>query len=235
MRPLCILVTGSPVPKTLHRAGGFASLLRDATGEAWQGVWLDVDAQMESVLPSPSDLSGVIVTGSASSVTERARWMLLVESWLRELVAARTPVLGVCFGHQILAQALGGEVQRNPRGREMGTVELEVMAKDVLFGGEVGATTVNMSHCDSVVRLPPGAELLARTTLEPHAALRFAPRAWGVQFHPEFDLHVMREYIEERGDLLRGEGLDPKAMHESARDCPAPRALLQGFAALCSQ
>lgn len=174
---------------------------------------------------------GVIITGSAASVTERAPWMLAAEQRLAECVAAGTHVLGVCFGHQMLAQALGGEVQRNPRGREIGTVRLECTAADPLLSHAEPSFHVNMTHVDSVVKLPPGAEVLARTELEPYAALRFRERAWGVQFHPEIDADVMSAYVSGRTTVLAQEGLDPVRILAEVSETPASRAVLGRFVA----
>jgi GMP synthase (glutamine-hydrolysing) len=82
---------------------------------------------------------------------------------------------------------------------------------------------------DAVTRLPPEARILATTELDPHAALRFGSRAWGVQFHPEFDQQVMGEYIETRRDLLAQEGRDPAAMLRGIRAADAGRLVLQRF------
>lgn len=229
--PLLILVTGDPVPRTQERVGGFAGLVRAGLEGAWQGGFVEVDARGAEALPDPAAFAGVIVTGSASSVTERAPWILRTEQYLAEAVEQRHPVLGICFGHQLLGQALGGLVERNPRGREMGTVELSVLADDPLLAmGELPAL-VHATHVDSVTVLPSGARLLATTALEPHAAVRFGERAWGVQFHPEFDEQVMTEYLETRSPILLEEGRDPRAMLAAVRGAPAGALVLRRFVA----
>jgi GMP synthase (glutamine-hydrolysing) len=210
--PLLILVTGDPVAKTQARVGGFAELIRSALHGHWDAGFVEVDARTAELPPDARAFSGVIVTGSASSVTERAPWILRTEEYLARAVQQVQPVLGICFGHQLLGQALGGLVERNPRGREMGTVALEIVADDPLLDRRIQPALAHATHVDSVTVLPPGVQVLARTALEPHAAVRFGERAWGVQFHPEFDAHVMTEYIESRADVLRGEGRDPAAM-----------------------
>lgn len=229
MLPVAILVTGKPVPSTLETRGPFALLIREAARDAWPGEWRDLDCERQRDLPPASCFSAIIVTGSPASVTTRDRWMLSTEAYLRRAVAGGTPVLGICFGHQMLAQALGGDVQKNPLGREMGTVDLELTGDDPLFDVPERPLQVNMSHSDSVVRLPVGVRVLARTALEPHAALRFAKRVWSVQFHPEFDRSVLRQYIDARRDILAGEGLDPDAMLSSAGDAPFGAAVLRRF------
>ena len=229
MRPLAILIAGEPVPAALAARGTFGVMIREAVGEAWSGPWADVDARAE--LPNWDAFSGMIISGSAANVPDREEWVLTVERYLAEAVAAQLPLFGICFGHQLLAQALGGRVTRNPRGREIGTVTLEVFGEDPLFAQSARKLAANMTHVDSVVRLPPGARVLARTALDENAAVYFGARAWGVQFHPEMDADILRHYLAARGGAMRGEGLDPRSASDEARDTPESRALLQRFVA----
>jgi GMP synthase (glutamine-hydrolysing) len=229
--PLCILVTGEPVARTQARVGGFANLVRAGLAGAWDGGFVEVDARTAEGFPDSSGFAGLIVTGSASSVTERAPWILRTEEYLARAVAQRHPVLGICFGHQLLGQALGGLVEKNPRGREMGTVAFEILADDPLLDRSVAPLLAHATHVDSVTVLPSGARVLAATALEPHAAVRFGERAWGVQFHPEFDEQVIREYIETRSPLLAEEGRDPAAMLAGVSVARAGASVLRRFVA----
>jgi len=203
---IALVVTGTPIERTRERRGGFAALLRDALG-ARAPRFCELDAAL-APLPDLRAFRAVVVTGSAASVLERAPWMLTTEARLREAVAASTPVLGICFGHQLLGQALGGRVAQNPRGREIGTVRLELLAADPLLDCSYDPFLANMTHLDSVVELPHGAQVLARSELDPYAAVRFAARAWGVQFHPEIDAEVMADYVQARWQAIQSEGLD---------------------------
>ena len=230
MRPLCVVVTGDPIESVRERGSDWRQLIREAVGDGWQGPWSSVDAREEPVFPDLGEVSALVVTGSPSSVTERAPWMLRTEEYLLRAVSGKLPVFGICFGHQMLAQALGGRVEMNPLGREIGTVELERLDPDPLLSGEAPAHWVNMTHVDTVVELPPGARVLARTALDRHAALRFAESVWGVQFHPEIDGGVLREYIAARRAPLISEGLDPDAILGSARDTPWGAGVLRRFA-----
>jgi GMP synthase (glutamine-hydrolysing) len=160
--------------------------------------------------------------------------MLRAEGYLRELTRERVPALGVCFGHQLLGQALGGEVQRNPRGREIGTVGLTTLLDDTLFRRVAFPLRVNATHVDSVVRLPPDATVLAKTELEPHAAVRFNESTWGVQFHPELDADIMRAFLEERRELITNEGLDAARLLADVDDAPAGASTLDRFVDLLS-
>jgi GMP synthase (glutamine-hydrolysing) len=170
----------------------------------------------------------VIVTGSASSVVDLEPWMERTAELLRELVREEVPLLGICFGHQLLGHALGGRVERNACGREMGTVELTLSRSDPVIG-HAGAWHVNSTHVDTLVELPPAAELLGTTQLEPHAAVRFGEAAWGVQFHPELDAQVMREYFAARRSLLDAEGFDLARAEADLRDAPFGAAVIARF------
>jgi GMP synthase (glutamine-hydrolysing) len=224
-----VLVTGDPVPNVERSRGSFSALIRETLGDAWAGEVVVVDAR-RGELPSKSETQALVITGSPESVASRLPWMLEAESAVAELVRDGVPTLGICFGHQLLGQALGGLVEANPRGREIGTVELELVGDDALFVGVTTPFRANMSHRDSVTRLPPGALVLGKSRLEPNAVVRFAPRAWGVQFHPEFDGDVMRGYIAARRPALAAEGIDPDAL--PAEDAPQAAEVLRSFARL---
>ena len=155
--------------------------------------------------------------------------MVVAQAWLRATVPTGVPTLEVCFGHQLLAQALGGEVQLNPKGREMSTVEIQRSADSPLFEGVDERFHANACHVDAVVELPKGAEALACSDADEHQCIRFSPTCFGVQFHPEFDAEVMRGYIAARAGLIAEEGLDPESMAESASDTPMSGQVLRNF------
>lgn len=188
------------------------------------------DVREGTAFPEPASVAGFVLTGSSASVTERAPWMLRFEGYLRACVALGVPMLGVCFGHQILAQALGGAVAKNPLGREIGTREVTVGegVEDPIFSGLGSTFHVSTTHVDTVAKLPAGARVLARTALEPHAAYAL-PKVRCVQFHPEIDGDAMRAWVELRRPLLENEGLDYEAIRSAARESPAGGAILRNF------
>jgi GMP synthase (glutamine-hydrolysing) len=228
-RPIVVLVTGEPVPRVLEQRGGYPSLIR-ACAPSVSAPWLSFDVRRLDVLPELTNSLGVIVTGSASSVVDMEPWMMRTAECLRELVRAEVPLLGICFGHQLLGHALGGRVARNPRGREMGTVELSLSRSDPVIG-EAGSWHVNSTHLDTVVELPRQSELLGATRLEPNAAVRFGAAAWGVQFHPEIDARIMFEYFAARRALLEAEGFDLAGAERNLGDAPFGAGVIPRFLA----
>jgi GMP synthase (glutamine-hydrolysing) len=227
---IVIVKTGEPVPAVAEARGQFADLIAEAIGPAWAGGYEVVDVRTDDP-PSPASAAAFVITGSASNVPEREPWMIRVEAWLRDAVGS-APIFGICFGHQILAQALGGEVRRNPRGREIGTLRIAKIADDPILEGVPDAFEANVTHVDTVVRLPPGAEVLARSSLEDHHAVRFARACYGVQFHPEIDGFVMREYVRARREILDGEGFAVDRMLAEIGEGEPGRRTLRNFVRL---
>jgi GMP synthase (glutamine-hydrolysing) len=227
-RKICILKTGEPVPSVLERRGHFADLIVEAIGEAWQGGYATCDPRSEPP-PDPGAFAAFVITGSAANVPTRELWMLELEEYLRTVVRRGVPTFGICFGHQILAQALGGEVQRNPLGREIGTIRIERTADDPIFDGLPEAFEANVTHIDTVVRLPPAATPLARSPQESHHALRFTDACYGVQFHPELDADVMRAYVDHRREILASEGFAVDALRASIEEGTLGRQTIKNF------
>lgn len=227
-RPICVLVTGEPVPQARERRGSFVDLIRQAAVGFETGPWVAHDVRGEAPLRGLDESLAVIVTGSPLSVTEALPWKDHVSEQLRELVRRDVPVLGICFGHQLLGHALGGRVSSNPNGREIGTVPLHLGEPDEVFGVP-GRVLVNTTHVDSVVELPPGARVIGRTEQEPNAAVRFARSAWGVQYHPELDAEVMRLYLVARRETLIAEGVDVDACERAVEEAPHGSRVIERF------
>ena len=186
-------------------------------------------------LPSAETVTALVITGSHAMVTERQEWSETFSGWLARVVTLGVPVLGICFGHQLLAQALGGTVGDHPGGGEFGTVTVQVTdnaCSDPLFGGLPNMFPAQLFHRQSVLHLPPGAQVLATSPREPHQVVRFAERVWGVQFHPEFDEEIMADYLTFSREKLIEYGFDPVALQQEVRITPVAQALLQRFSQL---
>ncbi len=191
------------------------------------------------LLPAHLDnVLGIVITGSPAMVTERQPWSEAVARWLDFEInerQSRVPVIGICYGHQLIAHALGGRVDYNPRGREIGTVEIRATGAqldDPLLGSLAFPLEAHVTHLQSVMELPPGATLLAASALEPHHAYRVGDAVWGVQFHPEFTVDIMHAYIDTLGERMAGEGLDVEAIRAAVRPAPLAGGLLSRFARL---
>ncbi len=198
---LWILKTGSTLPELVPAQGDF---------EDWVATGLGVVDRPPQVLhaeraaapgfawPRWPEVAGIVITGSHAMVTEDLPWMQACATWLRAATARHVPVLGICFGHQLLGHALGGVVGPNPRGLELGTVTVETMpaaADDPLWRDQPPAFAANAVHYQSVLQPPPGAVVLARNAHEDVHAFRVGAACWGVQFHPEFNVQAMQGYI----------------------------------------
>ena len=206
----------------------------------WFGRALDVPAdQVEVVrvfdgeaLPPPDPERVAIITGSWSMVTERLPWSEAAAAWVRDAVAADMPLFGVCYGHQLMAYALGGTVEYHPRGREMGCHPVHLTAEadaDPLLAGMPPRFAAHLTHMQTVTALPPGASVLAASDHDPHQIVRYGRNAVSVQFHPEFTQEVMRGIIAFRAGVLQEEGIDPDILLAEVSDAPEPLALLRRF------
>jgi GMP synthase (glutamine-hydrolysing) len=230
-----IVKTGGTMPEVRARRGDYELWIARGMGLAPEEVRV-ADVADGASLPPPEEPSGIVVTGSAAMVSAREPWSERTGEWLAAAARAGTPVLGICYGHQLLAHALGGRVERNPNGREIGTVRIQLEAAardDALLGDLRDPCYAHTTHRESVLALPDGARRLASSELDPNQAFAVGERAWGVQFHPEFDAEVMRAYIEGRRAAMVSEGLDPDRSLAEVRETPASAALLRRFAALC--
>src|SRR5256885_7275992 len=168
---------------------------------------------------------GIIVTGSPLSVIEKTPWMLQLGDDLLRAGERGTPVLGVCFGHQLLARASGGDVVQNPRGREIGTVRVQLTdagRKDLLFAWAGGPEIeVQATHVDAVDPLPAGATVLASNENTAAQAYRLSETVAGVQVPPELWAAAMRDLILSRRGETAVEGRDALALAAQVREVEA--------------
>jgi len=223
--PILIVSAGHTYRDLQHDLGDFADWIEQGLGVPESVARIDARTGLE--LPALNSLAGIVVTGSHAMVTDRLDWSERLAAWLRDAVAGEVPVLGICYGHQLLAYACGGVVGDRPQGRELGTVSIELTAEgrdDPLFDGMPPNFPGNMAHQQSVLTLPLDAVRLASSAAEANQAFRLGSCAWGVQFHPEFSGEVMRHYV------VRSNVPDAD---QSARDTPIAAKVLVNFRAAC--
>jgi len=179
-------------------------------------------------LPGDHDFDGVVVTGSRSSVYWDEKWIDALVAYVADCHDAGVPVLGVCFGHQVVAAALGGRVA-DMGEYEIGYRSVERVADDPLFDGVGETFTAFTTHSDAVVELPPGARLLAENDYGVHA-FRLGESV-GVQFHPEYDTDTAASVTTRKDDLAderKREVLDGITAQNYAAACEAKR-LFENF------
>lgn len=237
MKKVLIVKVGSTFPTLAASHGDFEDWIASPLSGHRKKIEVH-DPRMSATLPDSSALAGIIITGSHSMVTDRHDWSERLAGWLPAVVMQEIPLLGICYGHQLLAHAMGGLVTDNPNGREFGTCRIELTldaADDRLLGEFAPAISANLCHTQSVVALPPGAIRLARSTRDPNQSFRIGRCAWGVQFHPEFDSFAMKTYIRECSALLSSEGEDPAALADGVVDTAAGGNILRRFMEICDQ
>ncbi|OZG73891.1 GMP synthase [Hahella sp. CCB-MM4] len=177
---------------------------------------------------------GAVLTGSPAMVTDRAGWSEALSGWVLECIGLGIPVLGVCYGHQLLADALGGEVDFQPGGREIGSLLIScssAAADDPLFSKLPQSFFAQLTHAQSVTKMPTGAVLLGSSSRVGCQAFRYGEAVWGVQFHPEFSRDVMAAYINiYSGDMSQRQRL---TVEEHLHDSPEANQLLGHFVDYC--
>ncbi|MCP4048956.1 MAG: glutamine amidotransferase [Gammaproteobacteria bacterium] len=232
MKQIALIKTGGTIEQIRQVHGDFEHWFANGMGVT---DLLQVDVYKHQELPSAQSLAGVVITGSAAMVSEKEDWSERTARWLEKTVKKGTPVLGVCYGHQLLAHALGGRAGPNPAGRQIGTVTSKLLDSgrtDPLLEHLPSVFASQTSHSEVVLELPPGAERLATSPLDDNFAIRFAENAWGVQFHPEFSGVVMSEYIHYRSEAIREEGLNPEELLEKVTETAKANSVLGVFAEL---
>lgn len=233
-KPIRIVEAGRTFAALAERKGDFADWVAAGLGVPQEELRV-VAAFAGDLLPAVDQVAAVVVTGSHAMVTERQGWSERLAGWLAQVVAGGVPALGICYGHQLLGHALGGTVGEHPGGGEFGTVEVLLLpeaAADPLFAGLPAVFPAQVFHRQALLELPPGAQPLAVSQCEPHQAVRFAPRVWGLQFHPEFDAEVLAAYLALDGAALSRQGIDPAALRAELLPTPVAGSLLRRFARL---
>jgi GMP synthase (glutamine-hydrolysing) len=231
-----IIKVGTTLPTLLSYKGDFEDWIFQGLGIDQSDVQV-IDARDGGRLPAPDPFAGVVITGSHAYVTDHEPWSERTAEWLRQAVARQVPLLGVCYGHQLLAYALGGAVGDNPQGYEFGTVPVHLTSDakcDLLLSDYTSPIRAHVSHAQSVLQLPEGAKRLAYSAHDENQAFVVGSVAWGVQFHPEFDAEIVAAYIESHTEPLREQGQDPDELLRACEDTPCGSLILKRFAAIAN-
>lgn len=193
-----ILETGYPPGNLAEQYGDYPAMFAKLLGPDFSIDTFDVQA---GVLPdNPGLYHAYLITGSPAGVYDQLPWIAPLQEFIRS--AKNSKIVGVCFGHQIMAQALGGHVQKSEKGWGAGLHNYSIVRKEPWMD-VAGTIAVPASHQDQVVVQPPSTEVVAESSFTPYAALTWTDRqAISFQFHPEFTPDFAKALIEKRYDVV---------------------------------
>jgi len=194
-----ILETGEPPDALRPRFGSYADMFKRLLGAEHDYRVFQVQA---GDLPDPTvAIDGYVITGSPAGAYEDLPWIPPLEDFLRS-TDHHTPMIGVCFGHQIMAQAFGGKVEKSPKGWGVGLHTYDIAAREPWMG-DAAPIAVPASHQDQVVEAPPMARVVGGSAFTPFGMLAYDDRrAISIQSHPEFEPAYATALIELRAERL---------------------------------
>ena len=217
---LAILQTGRPPGDLAKRFGDYPAMFRELLGHGFEVETFDVTS---GELPGdPSAYDAYLITGSPAGVYDGFEWIGELLEFIRSARDRR--MVGVCFGHQAMAEALGGHVEKSAKGWATGLHRYSIVGDEAWLDG-AGQIAAPASHQDQVVTQPPNTKVVAESEFTPNAALAWTDRpAISFQFHPEFSAEFAKALIDARRDRLR----DPEGASESL-DAPNDNARVGGW------
>lgn len=236
-RKVIILKTGSARVELRQQFGDFEDWILAGLPADLPGVDV-LDVRQPGFQKTDPGHSLVIITGSHDNVTDQPFYLSDLCGWLQSAVARNVPLLGICYGHQLLASAFGGRVDFNSKGIELGTVQLNLLpeaAADPLFSPLPKQFLANVSHSQSVLEIPAGATVLAASVLEAVQAFRLKPAVYGFQFHPEFTLPIMRAYVQLKRGQIDSNSQDIETILAGIKPTPLSFGLIADFYRLFGQ
>ena len=236
-KKILILKTGNTIRSLLDLGNDFEDWFIACSGMT-KNRFVVRSLHFGESLVNLSRIAAIIITGSPAFITDEETWNFIGASYIKKAHKSGIPILGVCYGHQLLAWTFGGKVEFNAEGRSIGTVSInlkESAKNDLLFGGLPERFNVNVSHQQSVVELPSEATELALSSSNNLQAFRLGDKTWGIQFHPEFSKDIIQKYIDERSMAIKDEGLDPEKLSSLVSDTPNSVILFKKFCQLAAE
>lgn len=228
---ILIVQVGTPPEDLFSLLGDIPAWFRDALDVSPDEI-LAIRAFEGEPLPASHSNCVAIITGSWAMVTNREPWSEYVAEWIRQAMVVEMPLFGVCYGHQLMAYALGGVVGYHPDGREMGCEIINLLPaakQDGVIGKWPERFRAHVTHEQTIISLPDGAVSLAYSTHDPHQIVRYGRNAMSTQFHPEFTPRHLVVMIRRREDLLISEGRNPTRMISEIEQTPEAQGVLRCF------
>ncbi len=196
---LAILEAGAPPPALLEKFGHYPAMFERLLGR--EATTYEVRAG--ELPPDVGDHSAYLITGSSAGVYEDLPWIGPLMTFLRAAKGKAT-LVGICFGHQVMAQAFGGHVEKSPRGWGVGLHAYPIVRHEAWMD-DVPLVAAPASHQDQVVQPPPGAELIASSLFTPYAGFSWKDgKAISFQFHPEMSPGFAAALYGSRRDRIPG-------------------------------
>lgn len=235
-RKIIIIKTGKTFPSIIPLLGDFEDWIARGLDQPPQNIQV-VNVEQHQPLPRLETVTGVVIAGSHAMVTENLDWSLELEAWIPKLIQKQVPLLGICYGHQLIARAMGGLVDYHAGGLEIGTTDVECVVQekgDPLFDGLHRQFKAHVVHSQTVIRLPESSIVIAKNGFEPHHAFRIGPCAWGVQFHPEYDAAIETAYIGNMTQAIKASGQEPAQVLGEVVETPVAAMVLSRFGTMAS-
>ena len=196
---VAILETGTPPESLVARFGRYPEMFRQLLGDGFDYASYDVAAG--ELPPVPRGHDAYLITGSPAGVYDGLPWIGELAAFLRA-ADRQVKLVGICFGHQLMAEAFGGHVEKSERGWGVGLHDYPIVRREPWMD-EAAMVSVPASHQDQVVIQPPGTHVTASSLFTPYAGLAWQSRpAVSFQFHPEFSPDFARALIDSRRDRL---------------------------------
>jgi GMP synthase-like glutamine amidotransferase len=215
---LAVLETGTPPSALIAEFGRYPDMFRGLLG--FEAASFDVEA---GEYPASADFDAYLITGSPAGVYDDLAWIAPLTTFLK-LVHGRAKLVGICFGHQIMAEAFGGHVEKSDKGWGVGLHTYPIVRHESWMD-DAAAVCVPASHQDQVVLQPPDTHVIASSAFTPYAGLAWRDgSAISFQFHPEFSPAYAKALIEHRYDRAP----DPDAAIASL-DAPNDNARVGGW------
>ncbi len=198
-----IIETGRPPGDLDKTHGNYPDMFRRLLSSVADDLDFFTRAALDGDVPEdPTSADAWLITGSRYGVYERHDWIVALEEFVRKAYAAEVPLVGICFGHQVIASALGGRVIKSEKGWGVGHHAYKVTETRPWMSQTTDTLTMNAVHQDQVVELPEDADVLATSEFCENAILSYGDRALTLQPHPEFNDDFKRDLIVDRLEAI---------------------------------